>query len=66
MNIAKNKTVKELALEELAKEQAQVAKEKLKDLYKKQTSAKKVLANIEREIEEYMLELDQDQESNAQ
>jgi hypothetical protein len=62
MNIAKNKTVKELALEEIKKEKAEIAKEKLKELYKKEQSAKKVLANIEREISEYIAELDMDEE----
>lgn len=60
MNVVKNQSVKEMALAEIRKEKAEAAKEKLKDLFKKQIAAKKVLANIEREISEYEAELDQD------
>ena len=60
MNVVKNQSVKEMALAEIKKEKAWAAKEKLKELFKKQIAAKKVLANIEREISEYEAELDQD------
>ena len=56
------KTIKEMAQEELRKERADKAKIKLKDLYRKQAAAKKVLANIDREIEDYLQELDIEEE----
>ncbi len=42
--------IKQLAQEELAKELADEAKEKIKALMRKRQQAKTVLANIEREI----------------
>jgi hypothetical protein len=51
--------IKEKALAELREERVKEAKDKLKSLYRKQADAKKVLANIEREIEDYLMQLDE-------
>jgi tRNA pseudouridine-54 N-methylase len=52
-------SIKEKALLELKEERTKEAKDKLKGLYRKQADAKKVLANIEREIEDYLLQLEE-------
>lgn len=54
------------ALAELQKERVKEATEKLKNLYSKQDKARKVLKNIEREIEDYVQELEiDDADSNG-
>lgn len=52
-------TIKEKALLELREERAKEAKDKLKGLYRRQADAKKMLGNIEREIEDYLMQLDE-------
>lgn len=51
-------TIKEKALAELREERAKEAKDKLKGLYRRQADAKKMLGNIEREIQDYLQQLD--------
>jgi hypothetical protein len=58
MQDVKKMNIKEKALEELRQERTVEAKNKLKQLYRKQADAKRVLANIDREIEDYLAELD--------
>lgn len=55
-----NKSIKEQALAELRNERIKEAKDALKSLLRRKADAKKVLANIQREIDDYMLQLEQD------
>ena len=50
------------ALAEIQEEAVKEATSKLKDLYAQQKKARKVLRNIEREIEDYLMELEIDEE----
>ena len=50
------------ALAELQKERVKEATVKLKDLYKQRDKARKILRNMEREIEDYLMELEIDDE----
>jgi flagellar biosynthesis chaperone FliJ len=59
MQDVKKMSIKEKALMEIREERAREAKEQLKKLYRKQADAKKILANVEREIEDYLEQLDQ-------
>lgn len=62
----KSMSILEMAKAELKTERATKAKEKLKHLFSQQNSAKKVLKNIEREIEDYLNELEvEDEDLNS-
>lgn len=50
------------ALAELQKEKVKEATGKLKELYTKLDKAKKIVRNLEREIEDYMQELEVDED----
>jgi hypothetical protein len=56
-------TIKEQAKQEIRTEKAKEAKENLKSLYRRLAEANKIVANIEREIADYELELDHDEEN---
>lgn len=51
-------SVKEMAQLELRKERADEAKEKLKSLYSKLHNAEMVCKNIQREVDDYLMQLD--------
>lgn len=53
-------TIISKVVEELSKEKIVEATLRLKNLYKQRDKAKKVLRNIEREIEDYIEEIEQD------
>lgn len=59
VEVAKEKTLAEIAQEEIKQEMEEKAKKKLKDLYRELHAAKKIVANIEREIEDYLLEIEE-------
>ena len=50
------------AMAELQKERVKEATTELKDLYKQRDKARKILKNVEREIEDYLMELEIDDE----
>ena len=58
VKLAQEKSIKELAQEELQKEKVVEATKELKVLYKRLDSAQKIVRNIEREIEDYLEELE--------
>lgn len=59
-NVKEIKDVREEAEKEFQEEQFGKAKRRYKELLKSLSSAKKVVANVQREIEELDLELEQD------
>lgn len=59
MTEVKNLTVKQQAEAEVAAEKVQKAKKVLKELLRKLDSAKQVVSNIEREIEDAERQIDQ-------
>jgi len=58
VKLAEEKSIKELAQEELQAENVKEATKELKGLYKQLASAEKIVRNIEREIDDYLEELD--------
>ena len=54
----KELSVKEIALQELKKEQVKEATDELKELYRKLAAAEKVVRNIQREIDDYCEEIE--------
>ena len=50
------------ALAEIQQERVKEATSRLKDLYSQQNKARKVLRNIDREIDDYLMELEVDDE----
>ena len=54
----KTKSLKELAQEEIKAEREEKAVKELKKLYRQQEDAKLIVRNIEREIEDYLAELE--------
>ena len=52
--------VKKEAADELRKEKLEEAKQRAKDLLREIADAKKVVTNLERELEDYYAELEQD------
>lgn len=62
MEVAKNKSIKEQAREEILAELNQEAVESLKEKLKELHAAKKIVANLEREIEDLEEELAQEAE----
>ena len=51
-------SIKEMAQLELKKEKAEEAKERLKELYSKKHDAEKIVKNIDREIDDYLEQLE--------
>lgn len=56
------------AMAELQKERVKDATSRLKDLYRQRDKAKKILRNVEREIEDYLeeLEIDDDDDTGSE
>ena len=59
VKLATEKSIKELAQEELKSEKVREATIELKSLYRRLESAQKIVRNIEREIEDYLEELEE-------
>lgn len=53
------------AMAELQKERVKEATSKLKDLYRQKDKAKKILRNVEREIDDYLEELEIDDDDTG-
>jgi len=65
LQVAQTKSLKEAALEELREERVKEATQQLKRKLKDLQAAKKIVANLQREVDDFLDELDMDESDLA-